>query len=425
MNRRNRWLASALCAVTGSIAIGAAVMAIAPVEAKEQPSTRALPAHALTGYWQNFDNGATNLRLRDVPRHYDLIVVAFGDAEPTRPGGVTFALDPTLSSRLGGYSEADFKADIATLHGQGRKVIISVGGEKGNVPVGDATAAANFANSIHGLMTKFGFDGVDIDLEHGLNPTHLGSALRQLSGKAGRGLVLTMAPQTIDIQTSTSAYMQLIGQVKDILTVVHTQYYNSGSMLGCDQKVVHQGSVDFITAQACLLLRVLRPDQVALGLPASPRGAGSGYVSPTIVNNALSCLAQRRNCGAFTPTAAAPGIRGAMTWSINWDAANGYNFANTVGPYLDTLPGGGTPTDPDPTPTVTTPPSSPPPGSASPSPSAPSGKCTAPAWNASSVYTGGAKVSHNGHTWRAKWWTQGETPGTTGEWGVWADEGPC
>jgi chitinase len=34
-------------------------------------------------------------------------------------------------------------------------------------------------------------------------------------------------------------------------------------------------------------------------------------------------------------------------------------------------------------------------------------------------------VTHQGHTWRAKWWTQGETPGTTGESGVWADEGAC
>ncbi|MFF3839361.1 glycoside hydrolase family 19 protein [Streptomyces sp. NPDC001930] len=49
----------------------------------------------------------------------------------------------------------------------------------------------------------------------------------------------------------------------------------------------------------------------------------------------------------------------------------------------------------------------------------------AAAWNASSVYTGGMTASHNGHNWQAKWWTQNETPGTTGEWGVWADQGTC
>ena len=49
------------------------------------------------------------------------------------------------------------------------------------------------------------------------------------------------------------------------------QYYNSGSMLGCDGKVYSQGSVDFLTALACIQLENgLRPDQVSLGLPAGP-----------------------------------------------------------------------------------------------------------------------------------------------------------
>lgn len=53
------------------------------------------------------------------------------------------------------------------------------------------------------------------------------------------------------------------------------------------------------------------------------------------------------------------------------------------------------------------------------------GDCAPPAWNAGSVYTGGNTVSHEGHTWRAKWWVTGEEPGTSGEWGVWEDLGAC
>ncbi|MEV8513207.1 chitinase [Dactylosporangium sp. NPDC051484] len=67
-----------------------------------------------------------------------------------------------------------------------------------------------------------------------------------------------------------------------------------------------------------------------------------------------------------------------------------------------------------------TPPTSIPPTSASPSPS--TGVCSAAAWSSSIAYTGGALVSYNGHTWRAQWWTQGETPGTAG---VWVDQGTC
>lgn len=61
-----------------------------------------------------------------------------------------------------------------------------------------------------------------------------------------------------------------------------------------------------------------------------------------------------------------------------------------------------------------------------PSPTPPQpGTCTSPAWQASAVYLGGQTVAHNRHHWQAKWWTTGEEPGTTGEWGVWRDLGPC
>jgi chitinase len=61
--------------------------------------------------------------------------------------------------------------------------------------------------------------------------------------------------------------------------------------------------------------------------------------------------------------------------------------------------------------TVSPPPTDPPPGT-----------CSAPAWSATAVYTGGMEVTYNDHTYKAKWWTQGETPGQAD---VWSDEGPC
>src|ERR1044071_4739789 len=50
--------------------------------------------------------------------------------------------------------------------------------------------------------------------------------------------------------------------------------------------------------------------------------------------------------------------------------------------------------------------------------------CAAP-WNAGTVYTQGHVASHNGQNWTAQWWTQGETPGTTGQWGVWRNAVAC
>jgi len=57
-------------------------------------------------------------------------------------------------------------------------------------------------------------------------------------------------------------------------------------------------------------------------------------------------------------------------------------------------------------------------------PNPPTGNC-GPAWSASAVYTSGATVSHRNRRYTARWWTQGEEPGTTGEWGVWQDNGAC
>ena len=298
-----------------------------------------LPRHFLTGYWHNFVNPAAELRLSAVPDEYDLVAVAFAEATGT-PGQVTFGVDPGLSTALGGYTDAQFKADVATLKARGKKVILSVGGEAGRVTVGDSASATNFANSVRSIMAEYGFDGVDIDLENGLNPTYMAQALRNLRGQVGPGLIITMAPQTIDMQSTSGSYFALALNIRDILTVVHTQFYNSGSMLGCDQSQAYsQGTVNFITALACIQLENgLRPDQVAVGLPAGPGAAGGGIVAPSVVNNALDCLARGTNCGSFRPPRTYPGIRGAMTWSINWDVSNGNNFARTVAPHLDTLP---------------------------------------------------------------------------------------
>ncbi|MGI5377887.1 chitinase [Streptomyces sp. CA-251387] len=295
----------------------------------------ALPKHAVTGYWQNFNNGATVQKLADVQSQYDIIAVAFADATST-PGAVTFALD---SAGLGGYTVDQFKADIRAKQAAGKKVVISVGGERGTVAVNDAASATNFANSVYSLMQTYGFDGVDIDLENGLNATYMTQALRSLSAKAGSSLIITMAPQTIDMQSTSNSYFQTALNIKDILTVVNMQYYNSGSMLGCDGKVYSQGSVDFLTALACIQLEGgLAPSQVGLGLPASTRGAGSGYVSPTVVNNALDCLTRGTGCGSFKPSRTYPDLRGAMTWSTNWDATAGNAWSNAVGPHVHALP---------------------------------------------------------------------------------------
>ena len=43
-------------------------------------------------------------------------------------------------------------------------------------------------------------------------------------------------------------------------------------------------------------------------------------------------------------------------------------------------------------------------------------------WQSGTVYVGGDTVTWKGSKWKAKWWTQGDEPGTGGEWGVWTKQ---
>jgi chitinase len=82
----------------------------------------------------------------------------------------------------------------------------------------------------------------------------------------------------------------------------------------------------------------LREDQVAFGLPASTSAAGSGYTTPANVKKALDYLTKGTSFGGTyvmrKSSGGYPGLRGIMTWSVNWDKANGDEFATNYYDYF-------------------------------------------------------------------------------------------
>ncbi|MEU2698721.1 chitinase C-terminal domain-containing protein [Micromonospora aurantiaca (nom. illeg.)] len=112
------------------------------------------------------------------------------------------------------------------------------------------------------------------------------------------------------------------------------------------------------------------------------------------------------------PAAIAPGSYAEVTLNYQLPISGPANFTLAFGGQTYALAGdwarGGEVVTPSPSPSGSVPPGG--------------GTCTAPAWSASTAYSGGATVSHAGRTWSAKWWTQGETPGSAA---VWADQGAC
>ncbi|GAB3476555.1 chitinase [Nocardiopsis coralliicola] len=321
-------------AALAAVPLASATPATAQPAASGEPSAAA-EAPWLTGYWHNFDNGSAVLPLSEVPSQYNMVAVAFADNQEGVPGGIDFTV---ATDELGGYTEQEFKDDVAALQAEGRSVVLSIGGELGHVDVTNPEEAANFASSAQDVIEEFGFDGIDVDLEHGINAQYMEQALSDLDAAVGGGLVVTMAPQTIDMQSADTEYAKLATGLGDLLAVVNMQYYNSGSMQGCDGQVYEQGTVDFLTALACIQVEDLGldPGQVGLGLPATSQAAGGGYQDPANVVAALDCLETGENCGSFQPSEPYGAMAGAMTWSVNWDSTSSYAFAETVGARLGT-----------------------------------------------------------------------------------------
>ena len=338
-----------------------------------------LPRHALIGYLHSsFANGSGYIRMADVPSSWDIVNLAFG--EPTTPtsGDIRFTLCP-VAECPNVESESEFTAAIRAKQAAGKKVLISIGGANGQVQLTSTAARDAFVNSVSSIIDRYGLDGLDIDFEgHSLylnagdtdfrNPTtpvvvNLISALRTLKSRYGSDFILTMAPETFFVQVGyqfyggagggdnrTGSYLPVIHAMRDALTVLHVQDYNSGPVMGLDNQYHNMGGADFHIAMTDMVkagfpvantghtFPGLREDQIAFGLPAAV-SAGNGYTAPAQVHQALNCLARNQNCGGYTLRGgASPAIRGLMTWSINWDRYYNWEFQNSHRPFLNGLP---------------------------------------------------------------------------------------
>ncbi|MFJ5091152.1 chitinase [Streptomyces sp. NPDC088674] len=336
-----------------------------------------LPAHALVGYLHaSFANGSGYTRMADVPDSWDVIDLAFGEPTSVTSGDIRFSLC-SASECPGVETPAEFKAAIKAKQAAGKKVLISIGGQNGQVQLTTAAARDTFVSSVSKIIDEYGLDGLDIDFEgHSLslntgdtdfrNPTtpaivNLISAVKSLKAKYGKDFVLTMAPETFFVQLGyqyygsgpwggqdprAGAYLPVIHALRDDLTLLHVQDYNSGSIMGLDNQYHSMGGADFHIAMTDMLLTgfpvagdtsrvfpALRPDQVAIGMPASTQ-AGNGWTAPGEVAKTLNCLTKKTDCGSYQTHGTWPALRGLMTWSINWDRFNGGEFSKTFDNYF-------------------------------------------------------------------------------------------
>lgn len=342
---------------------GAAQSPAPPPEVAAVPSAGATNGHELIGYWTGDGPGGTILRLRDVSPQWDVIIVAFADVNHQAPEG-------TLKLHVRpGMDQAQMKDDIAWLKSRGKKVLISLGGGGEYFTLAQTTSIPNFVNSVTQIVTEYGFNGIDLDFESPslvLDPgdtdfrhpktasvVNLIAALHQLRQHFGPDFMLTLVPEGTQIPAGYPSYggqfgtyLPLLWDMRDILTFVDVQDYNTPPLQGLDGEVYQLGSVDYDAAMTELLLQGFPAGGGDLFPPVPPSKVAVGFLvgtaTPHLVSGAIQYLItgkvpegvtyKLRRPGGY------PGMIGAMFWTIDADQDENYAFSNIVGPQLHGYP---------------------------------------------------------------------------------------
>ena len=312
-----------------------------------------IPQKALIGYWHNWNiSEAPYIQLNALDSRYNVIDFAF--AIPHAGTDYQMEFIPEI------ISQTTCKNYIVALQNQGKKIIISIGGATAPISLDNINERNTFITTMNAIIDQYGFDGIDIDLEGSsvmvsggtiANPidekiNNLIYAIKQIMKdyhtKYNKSLLLTMAPETAFVQGGMSAfggiwgaYLPVIHALRDSLSLLHVQLYNSGSMYGIDGNIYNSGNADFIVAMTEAVIKGfstsggfftgLPANKIAVGLPACPNAAGSGFVDTATVNKAMKYLmgiGPKPGSYTLVQSGGYPTLRGMMTWSMNWDAVN-------------------------------------------------------------------------------------------------------
>jgi chitinase len=314
--------------------------------------SRAANKHALIGY---FEGGGS---LRDVSPQWDIIIATF--AAPVKGS----------TSLLRFEAPASFTADVAYLKSKGKKVLISLGGGGAVVTLKTQQDVHNYVSSVSAIVQKYGFDGVDLDIETPslmIEPgdtdfrrpktpsiVNLIAAMHQLREHFGPTFMVAEVPEAAQTQAGMQTYggqfgsfLPVIYGTRDMLSFVDAQDYNTPPLEGLDGNYYFPGNADYHVALGEMMMRgfevnghlfpPLPADKVAIGFPATPNSARN-YTPIPAIEDALRYLTEGKTyTGAeydLRQKSGYPKFLGAMFWAINEDQRNNYKMSNAIGPFL-------------------------------------------------------------------------------------------
>jgi len=317
-----------------------------------------MPTTALTGYWHNWQSVRSgDIPLDSIDVRYNVIIIAFSMPADT---------DMTMRFIPFRMNDRAFIHTIQHLQEQGKRVLLSIGGATCRIDLADEIKKKQFVNSLLQILQHYPFDGLDINIEHGISIVNKGGTIVTPANPAQkwlltaicevmqgyraiyqRKMLLTVTPETAYVQGGQSkfdgiwgAYLPLLNALRDSIDMVQVQLYNSGSMYDINRVERFQGTPEFVIAMTEALIQGMNtkggffygfpPSKVSVGLPACSSAAGGGYVDTATLAACLRYLTGRGSqIGTYQlrQTGGYPDLGGLMLWSINWEAnraCNGY-----------------------------------------------------------------------------------------------------
>ncbi|MDR1565514.1 MAG: PKD domain-containing protein [Oscillospiraceae bacterium] len=368
-----------------AIAIAVALllsMQLAPsgLQASAKQNPTGVKRNIMVGYYHVFKNGAApGLRLKDVKECWDVLELSFG--EPSDGAG-NVVFNPMAD---GVYAnQQQLIDDIAIVHARGQKVCLSIGGQNGKVTLSSMAQANTFVTTVRNIINTYNLDGLDVDFEgHSIylegsdqslkNPTsptvvNLIYALKQICASYGDGFILTMAPETLLCHNGVAfyggagdsrngVYLPVIDAMRSELSWLQAQLYNtanaytpwdngaiSGPGVTFDVKLLDMMLEGFYIGQVYTPSNIgdpdkyfapLSPDQLVLGVPSGTNAAGAGILPPSDYIQILNLMMKGGTTGGYTVKHPSKNFRGIMTWSVNWDVFNNFNFTTPIAPFIE------------------------------------------------------------------------------------------